>query len=36
MIDASAYCVAFRLERAEVFALSMRDPDYQAEKKARH
>ena len=35
MISMDAYCIACRLERAQVFAVSMRDILYQAEKKAR-
>ncbi len=35
MIGADAYCAACRLKRAEVFAVSMRDIQYQAEKEAR-
>ena len=35
MIGVDAYCVACRLKRAQVFALSMKDIQYQAEKEAR-
>ena len=35
MISADVYCAAYRLKRAQVFALSMRDIQYQAEKEAR-
>ena len=35
MIGADAYYVACRLKRAQVFAVSMKDIQYQAEKKAR-
>ena len=35
MIGADAYCAACRLKRAQVFAVSMRDIQYQAEKEAR-
>ena len=35
MIGADAYCAACRLKRAQVFAVSMRDLEYQAEKEAK-
>ncbi len=35
MIGADAYRTACRLKRAQVFAVSMRDLEYQAEKEAR-
>ena len=35
MIGADAYCAACHLKRAQVFAVSMRDIQYQAEKEAR-
>ncbi len=35
MIGADAYCVACRLKRAQIFAVSMRNLEYQAEKEAK-
>ena len=35
IIGADAYCVACRLKRAQIFALSMKDIQYQVEKEAR-
>ena len=35
IIDTDAYHVAYRLKKAQVFAVSMRDLEYQAEKKTR-
>ena len=35
MIDADVYCVAYKLKRAQVFAVSMRDLEHQAQKEAR-
>ncbi len=35
IIGVDAYCTACRLKRAQVFAVSMRDLEYQAEKEAR-
>ena len=35
MISADAYCAACRLKGAQVFAVSMKDIQYQAEKEAR-
>ena len=35
MIGADAYCAAYYLKKAQVFALPMRDIQYQAKKKAR-
>ena len=35
MIDANAYCIAYCLKEAQVFAVSMRDIQYQAEKEVK-
>ncbi len=35
MIGTDAYCIAYCLKKAQVFAISMRDIQYQAEKEAR-
>ena len=35
MIDTDAYCTTCRLKKAQVFAVSMRDLEYQAEKEAK-
>ena len=35
MISADAYCLACQLKSAQVFAISIRDLEFQAEKKAR-
>ena len=35
LIGTAAYCAAYRLKRAQVFAVSIRDIQYQAEKEAK-
>ncbi len=35
MIDADAYCIACHLKGTQVFAVSMREIQYQAEKEVR-
>ena len=35
MIDVNTYRMAYKLKKAQVFAISMRDLEYQAEKKAK-